>query len=72
MYKKSQEPVLSIDGNFGLCRKVAAGKSVRDPLHNETGLFCQQISVDEFVKSYEGHDRNDEVYDLNTCICTCF
>ena len=34
--------ILSIDGNFGLCRKKAAGQSVRPPLHN--GIFLNPKS----------------------------
>jgi len=44
--------ILSIDGNFGLCRKKAAGKSVRAPLHE--GVFFElQDRVDAFVESYK-------------------
>ena len=42
---------LSIDGNFGLCRKRAAGTSVREPLHNST-YFIPQKDVDLFVNNY--------------------
>lgn len=41
----------SIDGNFGLCRKKAAGNSVRPPLH-EKAVFFDQESVDKYVASY--------------------
>ena len=44
--------ILSIDGNFGLCRKKAAGQSVRPPLHN--GIFFEpQEQVDSFVQAYK-------------------
>jgi len=43
--------ILSIDGNFGLCRKKAAGQSVRAPLH-EGVFFEPQDQVDAYVKSY--------------------
>ena len=44
--------ILSVDGNFGLCRKKAAGKSVRPPLHN--GVFFEpQEQVDSFVHAYK-------------------
>jgi len=42
---------LSIDGNFGPCRKKAAGTSVHDPLTGHL-MFCDQAEVDEFVGSY--------------------
>lgn len=41
---------LSIDANFGLCRKKNAGTSVRDPLSG-TSMFCEQEMVDEFILS---------------------
>ena len=44
--------ILSIDGNFGLCQKKAAGKSVRAPLH-EGVFFEPQDRVDTFVESYK-------------------
>lgn len=58
-------PTLSIDANFGLCRKVAAGTSVRDPLHTATGLYCDQQSVDVYVSNYgRVHESNQEVFQL--------
>jgi len=42
---------LFIDGNFGLCRKKAAGSSVRPPLHEQT-MFVDQDKVDEYVSGY--------------------
>ncbi len=42
---------LSIDGNFGLCRKQAAGASVRGPLCKE-GFFMDQKEIDTFVENY--------------------
>lgn len=44
---------LSIDANFGLCRKKAAGSSVHKPL-SRTTMFCDQADVDDFVAKYEG------------------
>lgn len=41
----------SIDGLFGLCRKKAAGKSLREPLHDDR-LFKKQAIVDDFVTHY--------------------
>jgi len=41
--------ILSVNGNFGLCRKKAAGTSVRSPLHE---VFKPQEQVDAFVGSY--------------------
>ncbi len=46
------EVFLSVDGNFGLCRKAAAGASVRDPLHGDT-FFMKQADVDGFVRNYQ-------------------
>jgi len=43
--------ILSIDENFGLCRKKAAGTSVRPPLH-EGVFFKPREQVDAFVGSY--------------------
>ena len=43
--------VLAIDGHFGLCRKKAAGRSGRAPLHNDV-YFEDQDKVDVFVNSY--------------------
>lgn len=42
---------MAIDGHFGLCRKKAAGKSVRPPLHNGV-YFEDQTAVDAFVSGY--------------------
>ena len=45
---QSSNVYLSLDANFGLCRKKSAGNSVRNPLHNES-LFLDQVEVNEFV-----------------------
>lgn len=42
---------MSIDALFGLCRKKAAGISVRDPLQQGT-FFEDQSDVDTFVSEY--------------------
>ncbi len=42
--------VLSIDALFGLPRKKSAGVSHRDPVQGSL-FFCDQSSVDEFVKT---------------------
>ena len=44
---------LSIDANFGLCRKKAAGSSVHKPLSGMT-MFCDQDDVNDFVDNYTG------------------
>ncbi len=44
---------LSIDANFGLCRKKADGCSVHEPLSGTT-MFCDQYDVNNFVANYEG------------------
>ena len=41
--------ILSVDGNFGLCRKKAAGQSVRPQLHDEI-FFEPPEQVDSFVR----------------------
>jgi len=41
-----------LDAIFGLPRKIAAGKSHRDPLHGHV-YFGDQSSVDEYVASYK-------------------
>lgn len=52
---------LSIDANFGLCRKKAAGSSVHKPL-SETSVFCDQHDVNNFIDNYEGvTSRNSSV-----------
>ena len=42
---------LSIDANFGLCRKKAAGNSVHEPLSG-TMMFFDQDDVDHFIADY--------------------
>lgn len=42
---------ISLDGNFGLCRKKAAGCSVQAPLSKAT-MFLEQSGVDEFITNY--------------------
>ena len=58
--------IMSIDGNFGLCRKASAGTSTRPPLHRDTMFVNQQI-VDEYVQTYqqEGHKLEGVMYSLN-------
>ena len=41
---------LSIDANFGLCRKKTAGSSVREPLSGSS-MFCHQGDVNDYVMS---------------------
>lgn len=48
---KDGEVYLSIDGNFGLCRKKSSGSSVRAPLHSDS-VFLDQEDIDKFVNSY--------------------
>ena len=43
---------LSIDANFGLCRKKASGSGVHEPLSGTT-VFCNQHNVDSFIANYE-------------------
>lgn len=50
-YYQDGKVFFSIDGNFGLCRKKAAGNSVRPPLHEKT-VFFDQESVDKYVQGY--------------------
>ncbi len=42
---------LSIDGNFGLCRKKASRMSTRPPLHGKT-IFLDQDEVNKYVADY--------------------
>lgn len=42
---------ISLDGNFGLCRKKAAGASIHGPLSQES-MFLNQSQVDMFVNNY--------------------
>jgi len=52
---------LSIDGNFGLCRKKAAGKSVKSP---STCFFLDQSCVDLYVEEYSGESSlGNDVYE---------
>ncbi len=39
---------LSIDGNFGLCRKKASGTSNHPPLHGQT-MFLEQDEVNNYA-----------------------
>jgi len=41
---------LSIDANFGLCRKKNAGTSVREPLSGNS-MFSDQGEVNDYVLS---------------------
>lgn len=43
---------ISIDANFGLCRRRAAGNSVHPPIA-ATKLFFDQDEVDQFVTQYD-------------------
>ena len=52
--------MLSIDGNFGLCRKNMAGQSYRQPLSRDM-YFLDQESVDKFVESYKYSSTNKDV-----------
>ena len=45
---------LSIDANFGLCRKKSAGSSVHPPLSGSS-MFLNQEEVDEYVCQYSTH-----------------
>ena len=42
---------LSMDANFGLCRKKAASSSVHPPLSGSS-MFLNQEEVDEYVSQY--------------------
>lgn len=42
---------LSVDANFGLCRKKSVGTSVYKPLSG-TRMFFNQEDVDKFISSY--------------------
>lgn len=42
---------ISYDALFGLCRKKAAGLSVRKP-HHQGRYFADQTEVDTFMDSY--------------------
>ena len=42
---------ISLDGNFGLCHKKAAGASAHGPLSGES-MFLNQSQVDTFVANY--------------------
>ena len=44
---------MSIDANFGLCRKNTAGTSIHEPL-SATTMFLNQAEVDRFVNDYKG------------------
>ena len=48
---------ISIDANFGLCRKRSAGKSVSGP-KTENAEFVDQASVDNYVQTYSSHSNN--------------
>ena len=42
---------LSIDANFGLCRKKATGSSIHKPLSGTT-MFFNQNNVNDFIADY--------------------
>lgn len=50
---------VSLDALFGLCRKISAGKSVREPLSG-TSVFEEQSAVDAFVDSYNPKEKSLE------------
>lgn len=41
-YQTGAKRIVSVDANFGLCRKKAAGTSIRLPLHNGTFFLIKQ------------------------------
>ena len=43
--------MVSLDGNFGLCRKKAAESSIYGPL-SETAMFLEQSKVGHFISHY--------------------
>ena len=60
---------MSVDANFGLCRKRQAGTSVHGPLSTTT-MFLKQSEVDRFVNDYKGAETTSV---RKTCIvCTLF
>ena len=64
---------LSIDANFGLCRKRSAGKSVSGP-RTKNKMFIDQTEVDSFVQSYSSHSKPtnmEKVSYENVCIIMC-
>ena len=52
-YQASTKHIISVDANFVLCHKKAAGTSIRLPLHNGT-FFLNQVDVDSYVSAYKG------------------
>ena len=63
--------VESMDALFGLCRKKAAGRSVREPL-NGTLMFADQKAVDTFVSSYRKRGDVDSVSYFIACMCLVY
>ena len=61
---------LSIDANFGLCRKRSAGKSVSGP-RTKNKMFIDQTEVDSFVQSYSKPINMEKVSYENVCIIMC-
>ena len=66
VFKQSGGTVVEcMNALFVLCRKKAAGRSVRKPL-NGSLMFCDQAVVDSFVASYQkrrtGSDANSVSY----------
>ena len=47
---------ISIDANFGLCRKRSAGRSVSSP-RTENAVFVDQASVDSYVQTYSSRSK---------------
>ena len=48
---------MSMDALFGLCRKKAAGSSVRLPLYNGL-MFEDQDKVNHYIQSYQCQSRS--------------
>ena len=52
VFQEGSTEVVSMDANFGLCRKKTSGTSERLPL-SEQRFFVDQAQVDAFVHSYK-------------------
>lgn len=68
-YQGEHPVTFSIDGNFGLCRKKAAGTSAQQT-HTDKSFFVDQNSVDSFVCQYKGDSSTAKDASIHTIIPT--
>ena len=60
--------ILSIDANFGLCQRKAAGSSIHEPLSGTT-MFFNQHNVNEFIANYGSTSLTSYTRRSSCCFC---